>query len=115
MPENLPMLLAEIKAITDIMQSVNSAYLHVLRANLYVETQQYHNAISDYEKALSDDDVNNKMWIYRRIAFIYMIQKDYDTAIEYCNKAIAINSNEENLDMLIEVKTKQILFDRQKD
>lgn len=75
----------------------NSGAAHFYRGYFYEETKRHDDSIKDYLKA-EELGFDNLAYLYNNLAVAYRRKKNFDVAIEYINKARAINPDWPNID-----------------
>lgn len=88
---------AEIELNKGVELNQNSPEAHFNRAYFYEERKQYDKSEADYKMAESLG-MENKAMLYNNMAVLYRRKKEFDTAIEYLEKARSIDPNYPNID-----------------
>lgn len=86
--------LSEMAEFADKALKQISDTTEILRelASIYEEKEQHDLALKMYDQLLDQNPYSNADWL--NLAKIYAIKKDYETAIEACDYALAIDEND---------------------
>lgn len=83
-------------ALTTINHSIlldsGNSYSYKVRGLLFYEAQQYQKAAQDFEKAIKVEP--NNVWLIAHLSDAHQNKGDYKLALDYINKAIALDEND---------------------